>query len=216
MDRIHAATSDQPKTAETDEMFPFWLTMFDSQYVEYTKAGEKLTAESEAIRKRGSVAHVMNERATPPEAYLLFRGEYDQRRDKLSADIPKAFPPMSANLPRNRLGFARWLVSPEQPLTARVTVNRFWQEIFGTGIVRTTGDFGVAGEMPSHPELLDWLAVDFREHGWDVKRLFKIDGDVGDLQPAIRRHDDGKTCEGPAEPFSRAWSTVPHGRRNGA
>src|SRR5439155_6830674 len=104
----------------------------------------------------------------------LFRGEYDQRRDKVKAGTPQSLPPLMDSLPRNRLGFARWLLEPEHPLTARVTVNRFWQELFGTGIVRTTGDFGVSGELPSHPELLDWLAVDFRESGWDIKRFFKM------------------------------------------
>jgi hypothetical protein len=114
------------------------------------------------------------EKPTPPEAYVLYRGDYDKRRDKVGPAIPKSLPAFTPDLPKNRLGFAKWLLKPEHPLTARVTVNRFWQEVFGTGLVRTSGDFGITGELPSHPELLDWLAIEFREKGWDVKRFFKL------------------------------------------
>jgi hypothetical protein len=107
-------------------------------------------------------------------AYVLFRGEYDKRRDPVTAETPAALPSFPADLPKNRLGLAQWLLRPEHPLTARVAVNRFWQEVFGTGIVRTAGDFGISGELPSHPELLDWLAVEFRETGWDMKRFFRL------------------------------------------
>ena len=116
----------------------------------------------------------MHEKNDPATAFVLFRGEYDQRRDQVSPETPSAFPPFPKDAPRNRLGFAKWLLQPEHPLTARVTVNRFWQEIFGTGLVRTTGDLGVSGEIPINQDLLDWLTVEFREGGWDMKKLVKL------------------------------------------
>jgi hypothetical protein len=166
--------ADQRDEAEKKELYQAWLEDFDREFQDATAALAVLDKEENEIKARGTVAHVMHEREESPVAYVLFRGEYDRRKDKVSPDVPAALPPMPADFPHNRLGFARWLLLPEHPLTARVTVNRFWQEIFGAGIVRTTGDFGVTGEMPSHPELLDWLAVEFRESGWDIKRLFKL------------------------------------------
>jgi hypothetical protein len=171
---IAAKAADERTAAEVEELFAFWLAAVDPDYREARGRLRALEDEKSAIESRGTVAHVMQERGEAPGAFILFRGEYDKRRDPVAADTPDVLPPWPAGLARNRLGFARWLLLPEQPLTARVTVNRFWQEVFGTGIVRTAGDFGVSGELPSHPELLDWLAVELRESGWDVKKLFKL------------------------------------------
>ena len=171
---LAAKPAEKRDAKENDELFSRWLTSTDDGYRDAQQALNKLKEEENEIRKRGTIAHVMSERETPPEAYFLFRGEYDKRRDKVGPATPAALPPMPPELPRNRLGLAQWLLRPEHPLTARVTVNRFWQELFGTGIVKSAGDFGVAGEMPSHPELLDWLAVEFRESGWDMKKFFKL------------------------------------------
>ena len=134
----------------------------------------RLNLDLRAMAGRGSASLVMEERADQkPFAYTLYRGAYDQRRDRVEANTPVILPPMASGLPRNRLGFARWLFTADQPLTARVAVNRMWQEIFGTGIVKTADDFGSQGDPPSHPQLLDWLAVDFRESGWDIKRFYR-------------------------------------------
>jgi hypothetical protein len=171
---VLAKPADKRTPKEVDELFTWWLVNFDAEYNRLAGEQRKLQEEETAIRGRGTIAHVAVEKPTPPEAYVLFRGEYDKRRDKVGPDTPKALPKLTDDLPKNRLGFAKWLLRPEHPLTARVTVNRFWQEVFGTGLVRTAGDFGVTGEQPSHPELLDWLAVEFREQGWDVKKFFKL------------------------------------------
>ncbi|MGY8653559.1 MAG: PSD1 and planctomycete cytochrome C domain-containing protein [Verrucomicrobiia bacterium] len=116
---------------------------------------------------------IYRERKEPREAFMLIRGNYDQKGEKIGRRTPAALPPMAEGLPNDRLGLAKWLLDSKHPLTARVAVNRFWQQAFGYGLVKTSGDFGSQGELPSHPGLLDWLAVDFRENGWDVKRLMK-------------------------------------------
>ncbi|WP_255416090.1 DUF1553 domain-containing protein [Reichenbachiella sp. MSK19-1] len=116
---------------------------------------------------------VMKEMETPRQAYVLERGQYSAYGEEVFPNTPESILPFPDSLPRNRLGLAKWLFLPEHPLTARVAVNRYWQNYFGRGIVRTTEDFGNQGEMPSHMELLDWLALDFMHSGWDVKALQK-------------------------------------------
>ena len=126
-------------------------------------------------RDTGTVTvSVMDEADTPRTTYILNRGAYDQHGAVVRSAAPAAVLPFdTVKYPRNRLGLARWTVTKENPLTARVLVNQVWQELFGTGLVKTTGDFGMQGHLPSHPELLDWLAVDFMEHGWAIKRLIR-------------------------------------------
>ena len=108
------------------------------------------------------------------ETFVLKRGQYDQRGDMVQRGVLAVLPPLPPSATTNRLDFARWLVSPDHPLTSRVTINRFWQQFFGTGIVKTAGDFGAQGEWPSHPELLDWLATEFMRSGWDVKHMIRL------------------------------------------
>lgn len=116
---------------------------------------------------------IWKEKAKPEPARILKRGEYDQPGDEVTRRTPLYLPPMPVEASQDRLGLAQWLIDPQNPLTARVTVNRFWQQLFGTGIVKTSEDFGLQGEPPSHPLLLDWLAVTFLQDGWDVKQLMK-------------------------------------------
>ena len=117
---------------------------------------------------------VMQELATPRETHLLLRGRYDDPGHQVAPGVPSVLPPLPDGAPRNRLGFARWLVGAADTLTARVIMNRFWQMYFGTGLVKTTEDFGAQGEPPSHPQLLDWLGVEFVHSGWNMKAMQKL------------------------------------------
>ena len=140
---------------------------------EQVKRRDDLKRQVDDMTKKAPATLVWREKKEPVAAHILNRGEYDQKGDKVSRDTPSALPAFPEDLPRNRLGLANWLISGENPLTARVAVNRIWQQFFGTGIVATSEDFGAQGEHPSHPQLLDWLATDFVESEWNIKRLVK-------------------------------------------
>ncbi|UUO04517.1 PSD1 and planctomycete cytochrome C domain-containing protein [Blastopirellula sp. J2-11] len=127
----------------------------------------------EEVRQNAPTTLIYRERDEHRPAYVLKRGEYANRGEMVERSTPKFLPPMTDELSLDRLGLAKWLTASQHPLTSRVFVNRLWQQLFGTGIVKTSEDFGSQGEMPSHPELLDWLAVQFIEDGWDIKRSLR-------------------------------------------
>ena len=116
---------------------------------------------------------VMREMSEPRPTYLLHRGQYDEPRNQVERGTPDAILPFPDHLPRNRLGLAQWLFLDENPLTARVAVNRLWQQVFGRGIVATSDNLGSQGTIPTHPELLDWLAIEYRDSGWDTKAMLR-------------------------------------------
>lgn len=147
---------------------------FDGSVAEYVATVKRLrVVVEERDRVNRSIARVMvmEDLLKPRQTFMLEKGIYDKPGDEVNAALPAKLSASSTDAPRNRLGLARWLVSPDNPLTARVTVNRIWQQFFGVGLVKTPEDFGVQGESPKHPELLEWLASEFIASGWDVKQL---------------------------------------------
>jgi hypothetical protein len=169
------ASGKAPEGPARETLELAYLNRSDKQWQKLSAQWLAKIAEQRAISRRSPVTHVMNEiKGKDPEAHVLFRGMYDQPRDKVNAGPPSILGAMPADLPRNRMGLAKWLIDPKHPTMARVTVNRFWQEFFGTGIVKSAEDFGAQGLPPTHPELLDWLAIEFRESGWDVRKLVRM------------------------------------------
>ena len=152
----------------------YYLTAVDSEVLKAQKELQKWRTTLSDSTEHIAEIMVMQEMPKPKHTHLLLRGQYDAPGEEVFPNTPSAILPFPSNLPKNRYGLAQWLTDHNHPLTARVAVNRFWQNFFGTGLVKTSEDFGNQGDMPSHPDLLDWLAVTFREtDNWDIKKLNK-------------------------------------------
>lgn len=160
-DQWHAVTS-------------FYFDTIDSSARSLARQIDQVDGQLQKLSKGGELTLVAWEKPSIAYADILNRGMYTARTERVEANTPHYLPPIPAGEPHNRLALAKWVVSPDNPLTARVTVNRMWNELFGLGIVETTEDFGIMGQRPSHPELLDWLAVEFRESGWDMKHMYRL------------------------------------------
>jgi hypothetical protein len=159
--RFYMALVARPATAELEQARTAWET---------ARAARLITEET------APGTFIFRDLSKPRDSFVMVRGQYDKPGDKVEPNVPAILPPIKRNASTGRLtrlDLAHWLVDTENPLTARVNANRLWQQMFGTGLVKTSYDFGSQGESPSHPELLDWLAADFRDHGWDVKRFIK-------------------------------------------
>lgn len=164
----------QRTAAQEESLFNFYLDAVDAPAAALREKIYALKNEQDEIRSRGSASLVMEEKKdSEPFANILIRGSYTSKGERVTADTPAVLPPMPADAPKNRLGLAHWLVDPANPLPARVTMNRTWSYLFGTGIVETTGDFGITGTHPTHPELLDWLASEFVAKGWNYREMIK-------------------------------------------
>jgi hypothetical protein len=166
-------SSSDRSDAEQQEIAKYYLET-NPQLAAAGRKREEARKAREAAEKAAPSTMVMRERAKPRDTFVLVKGSYDNPAEKVAHGVPAILPKLADDSPTNRLALAKWLTAPEHPLTARVTVNRLWQTFFGTGLVKTAEDFGVQGERPSHRELLDWLAVEFRESSWDVKKLARL------------------------------------------
>jgi hypothetical protein len=171
MGEVRQLATDE--SATDAELLAYYCSVIDPKVKAARDELTSLRQQYCKVQNQTTEIMVMNELPKPRETFVLARGAYDAPAEKVSMDTPAVFPPMTKNASRNRLDLAKWLFSPEHPLTSRVIVNRYWQLLFGEGLVRTPEDFGSQGSLPTHPELLDWLARDLMDHDWDIKRFLK-------------------------------------------
>lgn len=175
LSKIKAILATPKRTpAQLRELESFYLATTDSPLKQALDAQAKHQKALEEFEKKLPTTMVMKEGKTVRDAYILTRGEYDKPAGKVTMAVPAALNPMPQGAPLNRLGLAQWLVSKDNPLTARVWVNRQWERLFGVGLCKTTENLGMQAEYPTHPELLDWLAAEFMRSGWDMKHLLKL------------------------------------------
>jgi hypothetical protein len=174
LQNIVATPVEQRSKEQVESLYQYFLTNVDAPSRDLQAKLDKLKTEQSTLRERGSVSLVMAEKEGEPFAHVLTRGVYSDKGERVIATTPVVLPPMAADAPHNRLGLARWLNDPANPLPARVTMNRTWYYFFGTGIVETNDDFGIMGARPSHPKLLDWLATEFIDSKWDYRHMLKL------------------------------------------
>jgi hypothetical protein len=197
-----------PAMAKTEALEDLYIAAYDRPIRKLAARVAALESEKEELRKRGATTLITEEKTNKPVAHILLRGNYTTEGDEVSATTPAALPPMAPDAPRNRLGLARWIMSREDPLVARVTVNRLWAQLFGTGIVETTEDFGVMGARPTDQDLLDWLAVEFMNSGWDFRHIVKTI-----VMSATYRQSESVSPEKlEKDPLNRLLSRGPHVR----
>ena len=172
---LQTETAAAEQTIETDRAEPASETEVDDTAAQSTAAAELETLNQQltAVESRVPKVMIMGDRPDRRDTFMLEVGLYNKPGDRVDCGVPEFLPGLPDDAPADRLGLARWLIADTNPLMARVTVNRFWQSLFGIGLVKTPEDFGVQGEIPRYQALLDWLAADFRDHGWDVKRLIR-------------------------------------------
>ena len=174
LQQIISQPAEKRSKEQVEMIFKYYVANIDEPSRELQKQLDTLKADQDILRKRGSVSLVMEEKKEEPFAHVLTRGAYADKGEKVFPTTPAALPPMAPDAPKNRLGLARWLNDPANPLPARVTMNRAWSYFFGTGIVESSADFGIMGGRPSHPKLLDWLATQFVESKWDYRHMVKL------------------------------------------